>query len=58
MKGDDNSAWMAWKNACDRCVHGTRKNECDRLGAVQYQGSDKLHYFGKVWGGCIEWNPN
>lgn len=56
MKGDDNTAWQAWWNACDRCVHSHPKFGCIKMGTLVYE-SGAEYGFCLVPGGCARWEP-
>lgn len=56
MKGDDNSAWRAWWNACDTCEHSHPKWGCVSMGVVVYENGAK-YGFHRVRGGCRRWSP-
>lgn len=54
MKGDDNSAFHAWRNACAACKHSHPKWGCIVMGTVVYgDGSEGGFQF--VPGGCNRW---
>ena len=54
MKGDDNSAWEAWRNACLDCEHADPRLGCTVMGVVVYRdGSERG--FALVPGGCSRW---
>jgi hypothetical protein len=54
MRGDDSSAWDAWRNACQMCRHSSAEYGCVRLGVVEY-GNGRLAGFPQVRGGCNAW---
>ncbi len=56
LAGDDNAAWHAWRNACDRCRHSDDRYGCVRLGVVELTNGS-LHGLPRFPGGCDEWSP-
>ena len=57
FKGDDNSAWMAWRNQCDVCQHISAQWGCVRHGVtVHAKGVERG--MPTVYGGCSAWEPS
>jgi MoaA/NifB/PqqE/SkfB family radical SAM enzyme len=56
MRGDDNSAWLAWRDACKACEHYSAKYGCVRLGVVVYSNGAERG-LPICMGGCKAWSP-
>lgn len=55
--GDDNTAWLAWRNQCDACAHRGPGNECLSGGDLVLESGARRALLAIVPGGCSDWRP-
>jgi len=53
--GDDNSAFHAWRNACDACQHSDQRLGCTAWGVVEYRDGIQSG-MPRIPGGCTRWS--
>jgi hypothetical protein len=56
LKGDDNSAWLAWHNQCQACGWAKGKR-CLRYGQFVYGNGHVRDAGAQGPGGCSSWRP-
>lgn len=56
LRGDDNTAWLAWRNQCQACRYA-RGKRCTNGGAFGYRDGSTRDVRAQGPGGCSDWMP-
>lgn len=57
LRGDDQTAWLAWRDQCQACSHAIGEHDCDRGGVIGFLSGRKESLLKQAPGGCSDWHP-